>query len=816
MKYYILLILLLFAFINKTDAQRVEIQFDDNWKFSKDSIANAEADTYNDAGWRTVHLPHDWSVEDLPNQSLDSVAGPFTKNSIGKTATGYTVGGTAWYRKHFTLNNTDGKEVSVLFDGVYMNSDVWVNGHHLGNHPYGYTPFYYNITPYLKQAGEQNTIAVSVRNEGRNSRWYSGSGIYRHVWLITTNPAHIQQWGVYITTPAVSATAATVNLQTNVINPQNNSPVTIKTSIADAKGKTVATAQQGATNSDKVNTNIQLSNPHLWSPTSPYLYTAHTELWQNNKLVDKVTTKFGVRSIQLSADKGFLLNGQNTLLRGGCVHHDNGPLGAATIDRAEVRRIELLKSFGYNAVRTSHNPPSKQFLDACDSLGIIVIDEAFDMWERPKNPQDYHQYFDTSWQKDIDAMVLRDRNHPSVVFWSIGNEINERADSSGLRIARQLRDEVKGLDNTRPVTEAICFFWDHPGYKWDTTAAAYALLDVGGYNYQWREYESDHAKHPERLMMGTESFPIEAYENWQQVKEHPYVIGDFVWTAMDYMGETGIGHTALDTNKLFAKEYPWFNAWCGDIDLIGGKKPQSYYRDIVWGRSKMEMLVHAPVPEGHEEVISMWGWPEEYPAYTFTGSEDRQLQVHVYTQYPVVRLQLNGKRIGEQTVSTQSQSTDMMTSFAHLVPHTPMTATFTVPYQPGALVAYGVVNGKVVDSIVLKTAGKPAQIQLTADRKQIKGDKNDLSYITATVVDAKGNIVPDTTFTLHFTATGNGAVIATANANPADTASFQQPVHRTYRGKCLAIVQPADAKGNIVVSAQAEGLKPGEITIQVK
>src|SRR4051794_25949815 len=266
MKYNVFLILLLFALLNTTKAQRTEMLFDDNWKFNKDSVANAETDTYNDAGWRTVHLPHDWSVEDLPNQSADTVAGPFAKSSIGKTATGYTVGGTAWYRKHFTLNNTNGKDVSILFDGVYMNSDVWLNGHHLGNHPYGYTPFYYNITPYLKPAGEQNTIAVQVRNEGRNSRWYSGSGIYRHVWLITTNPAHIQQWGVYISTPEVSATAATVNIQTNTVSPQNNVPLTIKTYITDANGKTVATAQQGEATSNEVNTNMQLSNPHLWSP----------------------------------------------------------------------------------------------------------------------------------------------------------------------------------------------------------------------------------------------------------------------------------------------------------------------------------------------------------------------------------------------------------------------------------------------------------------------------------------------------------------------------------------------------------------------
>ena len=775
--------------------------FDADWHFLKDSTVNASGASFDDSKWRVLDLPHDWSIEDLPNQS-DTVVGPFTKKSIGTTGTGYTEGGVGWYRKHFTLNNIANKKVAIYFDGVYMNSDVWINGHHLGNHPYGYTAFYYDLSPYLKKSG-QNILAVRVRNQGRNSRWYSGSGIYRHVWLTVTNTVHVEQWGVFITTPEVSEKAATVAIRTSIMpDGQNTQLFKIRTKILDAKNNVVATEESNSPVSAEGQTNqkIGLTHPHLWSPKSPYLYHAVTDVLQAGKIVDHVVTDFGVRSISITAEKGFLLNGKSIELRGGCVHHDNGPLGSSTIDRAEERKVELLKQFGYNAVRTSHNPPSQQFLDACDRLGLIVIDEAFDQWERAKNPNDYHLYFDTCWKKDINAMVLRDRNHPSVVFWSIGNELNERVDSSGIAITRKLRDEVKRLDNTRPVTEAICFFWDHPKYKWDTTAAAFALLDVGGYNYVLKEYENDHAKYPQRVIMGTESFPLQVFDNWQQVEKQPYVIGDFVWTAMDYLGETGLGHTAPDNIGTFLKEFPWFNAWCGDIDLIGGKKPQSYYRDVVWNRSQLEMLVHSPIPEGHKEVVSSWGWPDELPIYTFPGAEGQKLQVHVYTRYDAVRLVLNGKKIGEQNVS----------------PQTKLTATFNINYQPGELKAIGLKNGKAVDSVILQTAGKPVGIRLVSDRKRIRASRNDLAYVTAEVIDAKGRVVPDAELPLHFSIGGNGEIIATGNADPAGMASMQQPQHKTFRGKCLVIVRPKGKSGSIILKAKTAGLAPAQVVISTK
>jgi beta-galactosidase len=808
MKKLLFLLLLTILVLGNTHAQRIHTLFDASWKFHRGDVSNAENKNFNDKNWRILDLPHDWSIEDLPDQS-DSVIGPFSAKSVGATATGYTVGGIGWYRKHFTLNNSSDKEVVIYFDGVYMNSDVYINGHLLGNHPYGYTPFSYNLTPYLKKNGEENILAVKVSNQGRNSRWYSGSGIFRHVWLTVTPKLHLAQWGVYITTPEVSDKTATINIKSNLVNEDAvDKKVILHTVIFDATNKKVAetknemmiagvnSSSTGAAN--KVQQTFQVSAPHLWSPDAPYLYHAVSALVVNGKVIDQEKNSFGIRSIDISAEHGFLLNGKPILLRGGCVHHDNGPLGSATIDAAEIRKVHLLKSFGFNAVRTSHNPPSQQFLDACDSIGIIVIDEAFDQWERGKNPQDYHLYFDTSWQKDIAAMVQRDRNHPAVVFWSIGNEINERADSSGLIIAKNLRDEVKSFDNTRPVTEAICHFWDHPGYKWDTTAAAYALLDVGGYNYLWKMYEPDHAKYPERIMMGTESFPMEAFDNWQQVKKHSYVIGDFVWTAMDYLGETGIGHTGLDSTPGFQLQtFPWFNSWCGDIDLIGGKKPQSYYRDVVWGLSKMQMLVHKPIPQGHKEAVSAWGWPDEIHSYTFPGDEGKVMQVHVYTSYPVVRLQLNGKTIGEQNVSEETK----------------LTATFNITYQPGVLKAIALQDGLPIDSVTLQTSGKPVKIKLTADRNHIHADQNDLSYITAEVVDANGHLVPDAVMPLQFRIEGAGKIIATANANPSDMESFQQPKHKTFRGKCLIIVQPKGKAGNIKLKAEGKGLKSGEVII---
>lgn len=788
-------------------AQQIRTQklFNEGWKFLKGNIINGEKENFNDTGWRDIGVPHDWSIEDLPDQS-DSVKGPFSKASVGSTSTGYAVGGTAWYRKHFTVNNNGNKKVSIYFDGVYMNSDVWINGHFLGNHPYGYTGFSYDLTSYLKttESGKQNIIAVRVRNEGKNSRWYSGSGIYRNVSLIVMNAAHVKQWGVKITTVKASEYAATVAVNTNINNDFNSTPLTLITYLKDTTGKTVASATSrliiSKKASNEINQIFQIVKPRLWFPEDPYLYKAVTEIWKDGAIIDDVVNYFGVRTIKFSATTGFLLNGKKTLLRGGCVHHDNGPLGSAAIARAEERKVEILKSNGFNAVRTSHNPPSEEFLNACDRLGMLVIDEAFDQWQLPKNPQDYHFFFNEWWKKDVSSLVLRDRNHPSVIMWSIGNEIKERADSSGLRIGKEMRNVIYQLDSTRPITQAICDFWDNKGYKWDTTAPAFALLDVGGYNYYWQKYESDNKRFPNRIMAGTESFAREAFDNWQQVEQHPYVIGDFVWTAMDYMGETAIGHSELDTIQSVIQPWPWYNAYSGDIDLAGNKKPQSWYRDVVWRQRNMAMLVHSPIPEGHKEAITRWGWPDEDASWNFSGNEGKPLQVNVYTRYSSVRIKLNGKPIAEKPAS----------------PQTKLTATFDVKYEPGELKAIGILNGKDVDSIVLNTPGRPFRIKLIADRKKIRADRNDLSYVTVEITDEAGQVIPDAIVPVNFTITGNGEIAGTGNGNPTEMASFQQPKRNTFRGRCVVIVHPKGKAGSITLKAEALNLVSGEMVLITK
>ena len=791
-----------------TDFSNRELNFDSGWKFNLGDVSGAEIAAFNDSQWRNLDLPHDWSIEDLPAASGKKQIGPFTEDSPGKGSTGNVMGGIGWYRKIFTLDqSTEGKKVQILFDGVYMNSEVWINGQSLGIHPYGYTPFCYDLTPHLNPAGEPNILAVKVNNNGKNSRWYSGSGIYRHVNLIVTGKVHIPVWGFSVTTPEVSAEKATVKFSIRINNEvKESADLKVTTQVLSPEGKLVSNAKTTVSpfKEEKIDIeqNFELKNPMLWSIDSPYLYQAVTEVSFDGKVVDQQTTTFGIRSIEFSAEKGFLLNGERILLKGGCMHHDNGPLGSATIDRAEERRVELMKKFGFNAIRTSHNPPSAQFLEACDRLGVLVIDEAFDQWQRPKNPDDYSNYFNKDHKQDLEAMVLRDRNHPSVILWSIGNEIPERADSSGLRITKELCSIIKKIDTTRPVTEAICSFWDRPGKTWEYAQPALELFKVAGYNYMWREYENDHQKYPQRMMVGTESFPKEAFDNWQMVEKLPYVLGDFVWTSMDYLGESGIGNALITKEKKlnFSPGWPWYNSYCGDIDICGFKKPQSYFRDVIWKISNLEMAVHAPIPAGMTENVSLWGWPDEQQSWNWVGNEGKIVQINVYSNYPEVRLELNGKVIGTKPVSAETK----------------LTAAFEVPYEPGELKAFGLKDGKEMKSKILKTTGKPVQIRLTADRSEIKANRNDLAYLTVEVTDEAGNLVPDAELPVHFTISGTGELAAVENGNPKDLKSFRQPKVNSFKGKCLVILRPSGVPGEIKLKAESAGLAGAELIVETK
>ena len=733
--------------------------------------------------------------------------GPFNPSeSTGKHFTGNTVGGIGWYRKHFTIDEAD-KKVSVCFDGVYMNSEIWLNGHRLGEHPHGYTGFIFDLTPFLNAPGQDNVISVKVRNEGRNSRWYSGSGIYRHVWLSVNEPIHIPTWGVFVTTPQVSTDKAEINTSVEVQNISNSLENTqINISIKDSNGNIINNATKKlkveANNVKSTETNININNPKLWSIDSPYLYTAEVKVIIAGKITDMVTTPFGIRKIEIDAKNGFRLNGKHMNLKGGCIHHDNGPLGSAAIDRAEYRRIELLKANGYNAIRCSHNPPSSALLDACDRLGMMVIDEAFDQWTRSKenNQQDYNRFFNDWYAHDIAAMVRRDRNHPSVIMWSIGNEIPEQFQAE--QIQKQLREAVLSHDPTRPITQAICSDWGRVAANWsELSDPAFKYLDVAGYNYLPQHYEADHDRHPDRVIVTTESYPKDTFEYWSLVEDHPYIIGDFVWTAMDYLGEAGLAHITLNTqNDTFFKQWPWFNAWCGDLDLCGFKKPQSYYRDVVWRRSLIEMAVLAPLPDGFSAKLSSWAWPNEYLCWNWRGHEGKTLQVSVYSRCDSVRLELNGKVIGEKPVSDATR----------------LTARFDVPYTPGKLCAYGLVDGKVVAQSTLTTAGLPNKLKLTADRTIINASRNDLSYITVEIVDSNGNLVPDAEMPVQFSVTGDGELAGQASGIPNKPASFKIPYRKTFRGRCLAILRPTGDAGQITLTAKAEGLEPATITILTK
>jgi beta-galactosidase len=588
----------------------------------------------------------------------------------------------------------------------------------------------------------------------------------------------------------------------------------------------------------EIKQNILIDNPALWSVEKPVLYQAKVTVVVNKKEVDNLNTAFGIRTIKIDAQTGFILNGKSMELKGGCIHHDNGPLGSATIDRAEERKIELLKKAGFNAIRCSHNPPSPYLLDVCDRLGMLVIDEFSDMWEKAKvSPDDYSKYFKSNWKQDLSSIVIRDRNHPSVIMWSIGNEIPESADTSGLRIAKSLAAEVHRLDPTRFVTEAILdisalagmFASDNaadaaPAGDMPDFAALFktgidiaqhmALLDVVGYNYTYQKYEADHNKYPDRVIYGSETYPPNSLENWQMGEKHPYVIGNFTWAAMDYMGESGFGYPRLisvdsKVNKMMAimsvfmnpDSWPIFNAYLGDLDLIGNPKTPYYYQQVVWHESKVEMFVHRPIPAGKKELTSMWGFPDELKSWSWTGHEGEKLQVHVYTRSQLVKLELNGKIVGEQNVDENKS----------------ITATFEVPYEAGTLTARCFDNGRETSSQSIKTVGKPAAIRMIADRTNIKANKNDLSYIMTEIIDADGNVIPYADdIIVNFEISGNGEIAGVGNGNPVDLSSFQQPRKKTFQGKCLVIIHPEVTPGKIIIKAKSEGLKECSLEIEAE
>lgn len=772
--------------------------FDFNWRFHRGGALGAEVPAFDDSKWRIVDIPHDWSIEDLPGTSS-----PFNADAISQVNGGFTTGGTGWYRKTFTIpDGLKGKQFIIMFEGVYMNADVWINGAFLGTHPYGYTSFWFDLTNKIK-FDEKNVLAVKVRNEGENSRWYSGSGIFRHVRLNIVSPVHIATWGTYITTPQVNEKEALINIKTTLEN--NSRKISVirlvtkvfnKEGLEQSKVETEETVEPGK--SIDISQDIRIGKPALWSSESPVLYNAHSEVYESGILTDKTDTEFGIRSISFDSEKGFLLNGKPVKLKGGCVHHDNGILGSKAYDRAEERRVELLKSTGFNAVRSAHNPPSVAFLNACDRLGMLVIDESFDMWKEGKNPEDYHLYFTDWWKKDIESMVLRDRNHPSVILWSIGNEIPGRRNDEVIGQAKSSGDYIRKLDPTRPITSAVNdLSRDMDPY--------FATLDVAGYNYatgidsnKTTLSERDHNRIPQRVMVGTESFPLEAFGSWMDVLDHTYVIGDFVWTAFDYIGEASIGWRGYFQKHDF---FPWNLAFCGDLDICGWKRPQSFYRDALWKENQVSVWVTPPQPSFElnpaREAWSKWHWNDAIDNWNWEGNEGKIMEVNVYSSCGEAELFLNGRSLGKKTTGRADK----------------YSAVWKVPYAPGTLRAVGFTGKKQAATAELRTAGEVTQIKLSADRNIIMSDGQDLSYITVELTDNNGMRNRKAENQVSFEIEGPGTIAGTGNANPVSLESFQLPQRKAWHGRCMIVVKSDTTAGKIILKAKSAGLKPASLEI---
>ncbi|MCD9574981.1 glycoside hydrolase family 2 TIM barrel-domain containing protein [Flavobacterium soyae] len=767
--------------------------FDYNWKFFLGDDSEAKTNNFNDTGWRKLDLPHDWSIEGKIHP----------KNTTGGGG-GYFPAGIGWYRKTFQVpDEWKAKKTAVYFEGVYMNSEVFINGKSLGVYPYGYSSFSYDLTPYLN-FGKENTIAVRVDNSQQmNSRWYSGSGIYRHVWMVVTDPVHVAHWGVDISTPEVSSKKAVVLVKTKVKNETESAQSIVVKTLLSNNSKNAGNGQMQvelpAHSEKELTQTIQVSNPKLWTPETPYLYQAQIQVLKGKKVVDNTKTDFGIRSIKFTTENGFQLNGKTVKINGGCVHHDNGCLGAAAFDRAEERKVELLKAGGFNAVRTSHNPPSEAFLEACDKLGLLVMDESFDCWKIGKNSNDYSKYFNQWWQRDLEAMVLRDRNHPSIFMWSIGNEIPERSDPDAVKTAQMLLDAVKKIDKTRPVTSAIV----NNDKNWDVFDPLMAVHDAAGYNYNLHRAPDDHKRVPSRIIVQTESYPKDAFNNWKLVQENSYVIGDFVWTAMDYLGESGIGrwyYSGEVPGEHWEHDFfPYHGAYCGDIDLIGWRKPISHYRSMLYNTNeKLYMAVREPAPEPLEIKETWWSvWPA-WESWTWPVFEGKTVQVEVYSKYPKVRLYLNDKLIGEQPTIREQQ----------------FKAAFSIPYSQGLLKAVGVENDKEVESAILQTAGDAAKIKLTADRKEILANGQDLSYITIEITDKDGIFQPNAANRLDFKIEGPGVIAGVDNADIKDTEQYVGNTRKAWHGRALVVIKSNHQAGEIKLSVTSNGLEGKNIIVK--
>ena len=824
-KYFFTFFFLLLLQQATAQSPRTVIDFNNNWKFYCGNDSAAINPAYHDEAWRNINLPHDWSIES-----------DFIKDAPATNQGGSLPGGIGWYRKTFALPvSAKNKIVSIEFDGVYKNSEVWINGKYLGKRPYGYVNFLYDLTPYLFFE-KANVISIKVDNSQQpDSRWYSGSGIYRDVKLVIKNEVYIDETYSFISTGLYSAEKGNgflVKWKRGNANPIhvalnttfgaiNNTTKEVQSvdldyAVYDQAGNLVYKSNRNSVQIQKESGQISryetfdganFKNPVLWSIDNPYLYKAVFRIYQHNKVIDEVTKSFGIRQTEFDSQKGFLLNDIPLKIHGVCMHHDLGALGAAFNRTAAKRQLKILKEMGCNAIRFSHNPPAGAMLDLCDEMGFLVIDEAFDMWRKKKNKSDYHKDFAEWHQKDLEAMVYRDRNHPCIIAWSIGNEIREQFDSTGTVITKELVDIVKRADPTRPVITALTEtmpeknfitkanamdllgfnykYYDYaalpdrfPGKKFIATETASALATRGVYQFpsdSMRIWPPDYKA--QDTFKGNKDYTASAYDNtyaywggtheqtWLAVKKYPHMAGIFVWSGFDFLGE-----------PVPYPKFPSRSSYYGIVDLAGFPKDVYYMYQGEWtNKPVLHIFPHWNWHQG--ESVDVWAY---------------------YNKADEVELYLNGRSVGKRS------KTD---STLHVM--------WRLPFQSGTLKAISRKNGKTVQVKEIRTAGRPARIELAADRNSIKAGGTDMSFITARIVDAAGNLVPGADNMIEFSISGNATIAGTDNGYQADTSSLTSNKRRAWKGMALCMIKASPKKGNSTLTARAPGLQPGTIALKI-
>ncbi|HZJ82599.1 MAG TPA: glycoside hydrolase family 2 TIM barrel-domain containing protein [Clostridia bacterium] len=809
-----------------------KISLNQGWKFKK----STQEETTD------VTLPHDAMI--LEERT------PTTKN--GSTS-GFYPGGTYTYTKELLApEEWQDKVILLEFEGVYAHAFVYINNVFAEHRPYGYSNFYVDCTDLLK-FGETNTITVVAKTGmEQTSRWYTGSGIYRDVWLYVGDTAHIPVNGIKITTPDIERELATVMLDLTVKNAQRGTRnLRITTEILNEKGQVVAQNEAPLTafSNETYQTRLRLSveNPQLWSCETPYLYSCKVTLYDDEEAIDKTIESFGIRKLQLDTKYGLRINGEQVKLRGACIHHDNGVIGAVTLAKAEERRIAQLKQAGFNSVRSSHHPMSKTMLDVCDRLGMLVMDEAFDVWTWGKSAHDYSLYFPDWWERDIEAMVYKNQNHPCVIMYSIGNEIGETGNPKGAEINRNLANKIRSLDDTRYITNGINGmnsnmevmdkiindisggrltleskgddegsnklngwltmmtgglyekFMAHP-LVGQRTEESFAELDVAGLNYLSEQYEAHHKLYPNRIMIGAETFPPDIAELWDLVTKHDYVIGDMTWTGYDYLGEAGCGIHYYDGKENFTSNWPDRLAYVGDIDITGYRRPLSYLRECVFGLRKDPYIAvervnyygmpHSTTPWIGKDDIASWTWP---------GYEGKPAKINVSSPSEEVELFLNGESLGRKPVGKPNG----------------YTASFEITYQPGELLAVGYSKGKEDGRMSLQTAGDTTILDIQADTQTLKADGADLAYITIQLVDSEGVLNLWESKEVSVEIQGEITLQGFGSGNPQSEGNYFDTVWPTYDGRVMAVVRSGFKKGNGKVIFSAADCKPVAVEIKI-